>query len=151
MPIRTKRWNDPVEKEDGLRILITRFRPRALPKGRETWAEWRKQLAPSAGLLADFQGKDGPPIDWATYRERYLVEMQVQVTAIEELAGLVKNGESVTLLCASTCEDPAFCHRTLLARLIAERAGIEQPPDEERTAQVEAKTPERKALLDWLS
>ena len=32
MPIRTRRWCDPAEPDDGLRILICRYRPRALKK-----------------------------------------------------------------------------------------------------------------------
>ena len=151
MPIRTKRWNDPVEKDDGLRILVTRFRPRALKKNRETWAEWRKQLAPSAKLLGEFHGKEAPPIHWDDYRVRYLDEMKVQVKGIHELAEQVKAGETITLLCSSACEDPAFCHRTLLAGLIAKEAGI--PFEAEGQApveRIEAKSEERRKLLDWI-
>lgn len=149
MPIRTKRWNDPAERDDGLRILITRFRPRGLRKTRETWAEWRKQLAPSSKLLADFHGKTAPALSWDEYRPRYLDEMKVQVKAIHELAERLKAGETVTLLCSSDCEDPAFCHRTLLAELISEAAGVafEAPTPAKK---LEAKTPARRSLLDWI-
>lgn len=150
MPIRTKRWNDPVEKDDGLRMLVTRFRPRALPKNRETWAEWRKQLAPSQNLLADFHGKNGPPLQWDAYRTRYLAEMNAQVKAIHELGERVKAGETITLLCSSDCEDPAFCHRTLLADLIADAAGIPHETSEAPRQQLEAKTAARRSLLDWI-
>lgn len=150
MPIRTKRWNDPVEKDDGLRMLVTRFRPRALSKNRETWAEWRKQLAPSQKLLADFHGKNGPPIQWDEYRTRYLAEMNVQVKAIHELGERVKAGETITLLCSSDCEDPAFCHRTLLADLIADAAGLPREETEEPRKRLEAKTAARRNLLDWI-
>jgi hypothetical protein len=34
------------------------------------------------------------------------------------LAGRVRAGETVTLLCSSACTDPAHCHRTLLKALI---------------------------------
>ena len=37
MPIKTKRWCDPRKKSDGWRILICRYRPRALKKEDETW------------------------------------------------------------------------------------------------------------------
>ena len=53
MPIKTKRWNDPREPDDGYRILITRYRPRGLPKGQETWDAWIPGLGPSRELLAD--------------------------------------------------------------------------------------------------
>jgi len=36
VPVRTKRWHDPAEKDDGLRLLICRIRPRGVPKAKET-------------------------------------------------------------------------------------------------------------------
>ena len=32
MPIKTRRWDDPKEDDDGFRLLVTRYRPRGLPK-----------------------------------------------------------------------------------------------------------------------
>jgi len=118
MPIRTRRWNDPAEAGDGLRVLICRYRPRGLPKREETWDEWRKQLGPSPELLADFHGKRGAPISWDAYRKRYLAEMAGQSDAIRDLANRVAAGDTVTLLCSSACTDPHRCHRTLLQGLI---------------------------------
>jgi uncharacterized protein YeaO (DUF488 family) len=121
MPLRTRRWNDPEKPDDGVRILICRYRPRGLPKGKETWDEWRKELAPSADLLAAFHGKRGPPLSWPDYRKRYLAEMREQTASIDDLAGRVKGGEAITLLCSAACTDPEHCHRTLLRRLIETR------------------------------
>ena len=118
MPVRTRRWNDPGRPDDGLKVLVCRYRPRALPKAKETWDVWRKELGPSVELHADFYGKRGPPIDWATYKRRYLAEMKGQSAAIRELAERVKRGETVTLLCSSACTDERHCHRTLLRGLI---------------------------------
>jgi uncharacterized protein YeaO (DUF488 family) len=123
VPLRTRRWNDPGGPSDGLRVLICRYRPRGLPKGEETWDVWRKELAPSPELLADFHGKRGPPISWAEYRKRYLAEMRGQTASIADLASKVADGETVTLLCSSACTDPAHCHRTLLQKLIEARMG----------------------------
>jgi uncharacterized protein YeaO (DUF488 family) len=36
MPIKTKRWNDPKDADEVLRILVCRYRPRGLPKQKET-------------------------------------------------------------------------------------------------------------------
>ncbi|MFL5313444.1 MAG: DUF488 domain-containing protein [Myxococcales bacterium] len=122
MPLRTRRWNDPRQPGDGLRLLVCRYRPRGLPKGEETWDEWRKELGPSPDLLAAFHGKGGGlPLSWTEYRKRYLAEMREQTSAIDELAGRVARGETLTLLCSSACVDPAHCHRTLLERLIGAR------------------------------
>ena len=68
MPIRTCRWNDPGQAGDGQRILICRYRPRALPKAKETWDVWIPALGPSKELHAAFYGKRGPPIGWDEYR-----------------------------------------------------------------------------------
>jgi uncharacterized protein YeaO (DUF488 family) len=118
MPLKTKRWNDPAEADDGFRILICRYRPRALPKKDETWDKWYKELGPSKALHADFYGKNGPPLTWEEYRQKYLEEIQEQRELIEGLAELVAEGKSITLLCSSACVDASHCHRTLLQELI---------------------------------
>jgi uncharacterized protein YeaO (DUF488 family) len=130
VPIRTRRWNDPASATDGLRLLICRYRPRALPKARETWQEWEKELGPSAELLAAFHGKGGAPIPWAQYRARYLREMRAQRARLGELARRVAAGETVTLLCASSCTDESRCHRSLLRELIEKAAALSgaRPP-----------------------
>ena len=103
-------------------MLICRYRPRGLPKAKETWDVWKKQLGPSVELHADYYGKHGPPIDWATYQKRYLAEMKAQKDEIRALAEKVKAGETVTLLCSSACVDETHCHRTLLRTLIEAEA-----------------------------
>src|SRR5438105_9142277 len=118
MPIRTKRWNDPREPEDGYRILICRYRPRGLPKSHETWDVWMPNLGPSRELHAAVYGKHGDPISWSSYRTQYLKEMLGQKPAIADLAQRVKAGETITLLCSSACERENRCHRSLLRALI---------------------------------
>jgi uncharacterized protein YeaO (DUF488 family) len=121
MPIKTKRWDDPREPDDGFRLLICRYRPRALKKELETWDKWEKDLGPSKELHADFYGKHGPPITLEQYRQRYFKEMEAQTEMIDELAALVSEGKTVTLLCSSACTDPTHCHRTLLKGLVEQR------------------------------
>jgi uncharacterized protein YeaO (DUF488 family) len=121
MPLKTKRWNDPVEKSDGLRLLVCRYRPRALPKADETWNAWCPDLAPSKKLHADYYGKNGPPISFDEFTPRYLQEMETQQEYLDEIAAMVAEGKTVTLLCSSACVDEAQCHRILLRRLIEAR------------------------------
>lgn len=118
--IRTKRWDDPIEPDrDGTRILVTRYRPRGLPKSDETWTEWYPDLGPTKELHAAAYGKRGAgPLDWASYRATYLREMRDQRDAIAKLAQRVANGETITLLCSSACERESRCHRSLLAELM---------------------------------
>jgi uncharacterized protein YeaO (DUF488 family) len=120
MPVKTKRWNDPAERDDGYRLLICRYRPRGVPKKKETWDNAAYVLGPSRRLHADFYGKSGPPITWDVYRKRYLEEMEgpEQRGLIEELADLVAEGKTITLLCSSACVDANHCHRTLLEELV---------------------------------
>jgi uncharacterized protein YeaO (DUF488 family) len=128
MPIRTRRWNDPKKRGDGWRILICRYRPRALPKTDETWDKWYPDLGPSKELHAAFYGKRGDPISWEEYRRRYLEEMKEREEMIEGLTDLVAEGKTITLLCSSACTKPSHCHRTLLKQLIEERVQARAQP-----------------------
>lgn len=121
MSIKTKRWCDPRRATDGFRLLICRYRPRGVRKEDETWDAWCSDLGPSRVLHADFYGKNGAPITWEEYCRRYLEEMASQEELIDELAELVREGKTITLLCSSACEDASHCHRALLRDLIEAR------------------------------
>src|SRR4051812_6358185 len=105
MKVFTKRWNDPPEPTDGTRMLVTRYRPRGLPKSEETWNAWMKEVAPSEDLVKAFYGKGRTKIPWAVYRTSYLREMRDPKARekIAELAQRAKSGEAITLLCSSNC------------------------------------------------
>lgn len=119
MPLKTKRWNDPAEADDGHRLLVTRYRPRGLPKSEETWDAWDKELAPSVELHAAAYGKgDRLTLSWDVYRQRYLREMLPQRGRIKALADRVRAGETITLLCSAQCTRAERCHRSLLKALI---------------------------------
>lgn len=119
--IRTKRWDDPADADDGTRILVCRYRPRGVAKADERWSEWLPDLGPSRRLHASAYGKAGVEMAWTAYRASYLQEMQSQREAIDALAKRVTGGETMTLLCSTQCERESRCHRSLLKELI-ERA-----------------------------
>jgi len=121
MAIHTKRWDDPIDPTDGTRILITRYRPRALPKSQETWSEWIPDLGPSKNLHAAAYGKNGVAISWDTYLLAYRREMTAQTDRIAALADRVAGGETITLLCSSQCVRESRCHRSVLKELIEKR------------------------------
>ena len=125
-PIRTRRWNDPAEPDDGVRLLVTRYRPRGVSKSAETWDDWQPALAPSIALHAAAYGKGVLMIPWATYRVRYLTEMLKQKDQIAALAHRVQNGEVITLLCSSACDRESRCHRSLLRELVETEIGQQQ-------------------------
>ncbi|MBY0277427.1 DUF488 family protein [Candidatus Binatia bacterium] len=118
--VRTRRWDDAKEPGEGTRILVSRFRPRALKKQDETWDEWWRELGPSEGLHAAAYGKGQPAIAFDEYRRRYLAEMNENPARarLRELKARVAGGERVTLLCSSACVDETRCHRTLLRALL---------------------------------
>jgi uncharacterized protein YeaO (DUF488 family) len=118
MSIRTRRWDDPKEEGDGTRILVTRYRPRGLPKTSETWDTWIPDLAPSKDLHAAAYAKVGMGLPWEAYRSRYLIEMRPKHAQIAELAKRVAAGEPITLLCSSQCVRESRCHRSILKELI---------------------------------
>lgn len=114
----TRRWNDPATPQDGFRLLVCRYRPRGVPKAGEPWDAWDPALGPSKALHAAYWGKEGAPIGWDEYAKRYLKEMEQQEFRLRALAGRLRSGETITLLCSSACEDEARCHRSLLRDLV---------------------------------
>jgi uncharacterized protein YeaO (DUF488 family) len=122
MPLKTKRWDDPIEPDDGLRVLVCRYRPRGVRKEDEAWDVWAPNLGPSRELHAAYYGKSGAPITWDEYERRYLDEIKAARVFIRSLVDRVRRGERVTLLCSSACVDPARCHRTLLGAIVEREA-----------------------------
>ena len=70
--IKTKRWNDPEEPDDGYRLLVCRYRPRGVKREDERWDAWLPQLGPSKELHAEAYGKAGAAIGWPDYAARYV-------------------------------------------------------------------------------
>jgi uncharacterized protein YeaO (DUF488 family) len=118
MPIKTRRWNDPAESDDGTRLLVTRYRPRGVSKQDETWDDWIPDLGPSKDLHAAVYTERSTPIPWPNYRRRYLDEQRKNAELIASLAKRVQGGETITLLCSSACVRESRCHRSILRELI---------------------------------
>jgi uncharacterized protein YeaO (DUF488 family) len=126
--LKTKSIHSPIEPEDGLRILVARFRGRGMPAAR--YDVWMASLGPSEALLRAYQRGD---VRWSEYVPRYKAEiLGVDPAGIDERNETIKNkGQKftlrllrhlaeqgpVTLLC-HCAEDEQQCHRHLLARLV---------------------------------
>ena len=125
MPIKTKRWNDPEEADDGFRLLVTRYRPRGISKAQETWHAWQPALGPDKALHAAVYTASSSKIPWPQYRRHFLEQQKVNADLIGQLASRVAAGETITLLCSSACTRESRCHRSILRELIvAAMAGM---------------------------
>jgi uncharacterized protein YeaO (DUF488 family) len=118
MPVRTKRWNDPIEPDDGYRLLICRYRPRGVATRDQPWDGFCPALGPSPALHAAVYGKHGPALEWSEYERRFLEEMRGAGYFIAQFAERVRAGGTLTLLCSSACSDERRCHRRLVRALI---------------------------------
>ena len=118
-------WSPP-KKDDGLRILVTRFRGRGLPTSR--YDVWMPSLGPSEELLKAVQSGT---IDWKTFTKRYREELFLD-GPIDDRSETIKNHgqkstlrliqalgakQHVTLMCHCD-EDATQCHRFLLLKEI---------------------------------
>ena len=116
MTIKLKSLRQSKESSDGLRILITRFRPRYVKKGNENWDAWYKELAPSRQLWYDYFKSN--KIDWNQYRERFIEEMRDNPKSTELIHWLCKfenNNTNITLMCF--CKNEKSCHRSIVKDL----------------------------------
>ena len=100
------------EKDDGARVLITRFFPRG--KKKDEFDMWVKDLAPSARLLKDYKEKN---ITWKMFKNQYLVEINENEAAKEKFEELfmLSKMQNVTILCYE--KEGEHCHRNILMDL----------------------------------
>jgi len=127
--LRTKSVHTPTARDDGLRILVTRFRGRGLPTDR--YDVWMPSLGPSERLLRGYL--DGG-IDWRGFAKRYREQLFAPAGIDGENRTIKNHGQKstlrllkhlagagpVTLLCHCD-EDAEHCHRHVLAEVIASR------------------------------
>jgi len=126
MPIKTRRWNDPPEADDGLRVLICRYRPRGVSKQDETWDVWHPELGPSKELHGAVYTESASKIPWPRYRRQYLDEQRKNKALIESLAAQLRAGKTITLLCSSACVRESRCHRSILKELLEQAVPVER-------------------------
>jgi uncharacterized protein YeaO (DUF488 family) len=129
--LKTKSVHSPIEKEDGLRLLVTRFRGRGMPTDR--YDVWMANLGPSETLLKNVIAEK---ITWRAFLKRYREELFAPAVFDGDNATIKNHGQkftlrliatlaekqNVTLLC-HCAEDATQCHRFELAKLIAKECG----------------------------
>ena len=123
MPIRVVRLGAPRTTDEGIRLGTVRRPPRGVPKRdfarRDFYDVWLPELAPTAATVSWAFSEPWTPARWRRFERIYLKEMAAPAARhlIELLAALSK---TVSLSVGCYCEDASHCHRTLLARLLAE-------------------------------
>lgn len=93
--IRIKRIYDPVDNNDGYRVLVDRLWARGISKERAKLDLWMKEIAPSDELRKWFQHD---PSKWDEFQLRYRKELLEKKELLSELKRIVKENKSVTLL-----------------------------------------------------
>jgi len=95
--LQLKRVYEPVEVEDGRRILVDRLWPRGISRETARIDAWLKEIAPSDQLRRWF-GHD--PEKWEEFRSRYQEELREHAPLVEQLRDEAAN-TTVTLLFAA--------------------------------------------------
>jgi uncharacterized protein YeaO (DUF488 family) len=111
--IRTKSAFEPKRSEDGYRILVEPNWPRGLPKGKTSAAEWMRGLYPSQNLQGWMRRN---PRKADGFRERYLVELAHNESAVEKVCAMHRQRGDVTILTVPV-EGPWEIHETLASYL----------------------------------
>lgn len=129
--LKTKSVHSPMAPEDGLRLLVARFRGRGLPAGR--YDAWMANLGPSEKLLKAVLAEE---IVWREFLKRYREELFAPAPFDGDNATIKNHGQkftlrliaklaekqNVTLLC-HCAEDATQCHRFELQKLIEKECG----------------------------
>lgn len=116
--IHTKRVYEGVESEDGERILVERMWPRGFSKDDERVSRWFKEVAPTGDLRRWFHDTG----DFANFSRKYRKELQEREEsreALEELIGIARNADKITLVFAS--KDEQHNSAVILADVLEDR------------------------------
>jgi uncharacterized protein YeaO (DUF488 family) len=93
--IKIKRIYEKPEKEDGVRILVDRLRPRGLSKEKAKIDFWFKEIAPSDGLRKWFAHDTKK---WPEFQIRYKRELGAKKAFLKRIKALEKENKTITLL-----------------------------------------------------
>ena len=123
MTLRIVRLGSERAAGEGLRIGTVRRPPRGVPKAeyssRNIYDVWFPNLAPSEALLkSSFPVTDDK--QWRRFERAFLAEMKT-AAAIRDLDLLAALSHQTNFSLGCYCENEAWCHRSLLRRLLEKR------------------------------
>jgi uncharacterized protein YeaO (DUF488 family) len=110
--VRVKRIYDPVEPDDGYRVLIDHVWPRGVSRDHANLDAWLRELAPSDELRKWF---DHIPERFDEFRARYRDELNDHRERVEDLRGRARKGP-VTIVYAA--RDREHNNAVVLAELL---------------------------------
>ena len=127
MAIAVVRLGTPRRRGEGLRLGTVRRPPRGVRK--EDYARldyfdvWLPELAPSAPLV-DFALSEPFTLKrWAEYDKRYRAEMK-KPAAQHIIATLSALSAQTNFSVGCYCENPHYCHRSILKELLADAGAV---------------------------
>lgn len=95
--IKLKRVYEPIEPEDGLRVLVERLWPRGIAKEKAKIDYWAKDIAPSTTLRQWYAHQSER---WPGFQEKYTEELQANAGAFSEFRAHCK-AKTVTFVYAA--------------------------------------------------
>jgi uncharacterized protein YeaO (DUF488 family) len=110
--IEIKRVYEPIQEEDGFRVLVDRVWPRGVSKKKLRADLWLKDAAPSPDLRKWF-GHDRAK--WEEFQQRYFAELDEKPEVIRQLLELAEK-QRVTLLFAA--RDTEYSHAAALKKYL---------------------------------
>ena len=100
--IKIKRAYQPVEEEDGFRILVDRLWPRGLSKEKAKLDLWLKEVAPSDDLRKWFAHD---PEKWSKFQKKYENELKEKSKLLYQIKHLEKDKGTITLVYSAKDEE----------------------------------------------
>lgn len=122
--VRIRRAYDPVDPDDGCRVLVDRLWPRGVKKSALALDAWEKSIAPSPELRRWFRHD---PERWPEFCRRYRAELETAPEAWGRLLGYARRGR-LTLLTAT--RDLDYSHAVVLRDLLGAEWAEEAPMGE---------------------
>jgi uncharacterized protein YeaO (DUF488 family) len=124
LPIAIVRLGTPRKPHEGLRLGTVRRPPRGVPKKDfarlDFYDVWLPNLSPSADLVT-FALAAEDERSWKTFEQKFRAEMKEPDAArLLDLLAALSHQTSLSLGCY--CENEERCHRSVLRKLLAERA-----------------------------
>jgi uncharacterized protein YeaO (DUF488 family) len=123
MPVKAVQLGTARLSGERLRLGTVRHLPRGVRKERyatENWFDvWLPNLAPSAALVRAAKSAVGDERAWKRFAAKYRAEMKrPEASHLLELVAAMSHVTAVSIGCY--CDDPRFCHRSILIELLAE-------------------------------